>query len=161
MGLSEVSIRRPVTVFMCVIAAVIVGTISLTRLPVELLPNISFEDITIFTEVRGGIPPLEVESRVTRPIEEAMGSATNLTTLLAISKEGESRVVMSFEPGTDMDYAVLEVRESFEKVKDKLPPEVEKPVIAKAEPPPPLPPLSLLAENPKNQKQSSGLLFRR
>jgi len=131
MGLSERSIRRPVTVLMCVLAALIVGIISLKNLPVELLPNISFEDITIFTEVRGGIPPVEVESRVTRPIEEAMASVTDLTDILAISKEGESRVVLSFEPGTDMDYASLEVRESFEKVKDKLPSEVEKPVIAK------------------------------
>lgn len=131
MDLSEFSIRRPVTIFMCVIGALVLGAIALQRLPVELLPNISFEDITIFTEVRGGIPPGEVESQVTRPIEEAMASVTNLENLLAISKEGESRIVMSFEPGTDMDYAVLEVREQFEKVKDKLPSEVEKPVIAK------------------------------
>ena len=131
MGLSEFSIRRPVTIFMWVTGVLIIGLICLQRLPVELLPNISFQDITIFTEVRGGIPPDEVESQVTRPIEEAMSSVTNLSNLLAISKEGESRIVLSFEPGTDMDFAVLEVREHFEKVKDKLPSEVEKPVIAK------------------------------
>ena len=116
---------------MWVLGTFIVGIICLQRLPIELLPNISFQDITIFTEVRGGIPPDEIESQVTRPIEEAMSSVTNLSTLLAISKEGESRVVLSFEPGTNMDFAVLEVREHFEKVKDKLPFEVEKPVIAK------------------------------
>lgn len=131
MHLPKVSIRRPIMVLMCVLGVLVVGGISLQRLPVELLPNISFEDITIFTEVRGGIPPIEVESRVTRPIEETMSSVTNLSNLLGISKEGESRIVMSFEPGTDMDYAVLEVRENFEKVKDKLPSEVEKPIIAK------------------------------
>ncbi|MFH1857584.1 MAG: efflux RND transporter permease subunit, partial [Candidatus Omnitrophota bacterium] len=126
MGLPKFSIERPVTVFMYVIGATMVGMLALLRLPVELLPNISFEDVTIFTEVRGGIPPSEVESRVTRPIEEAMASVSNLSNLLAISKEGESRIVLSFEPGTDMNFAVLEAREKFEKVKDKLPSEVEK-----------------------------------
>ena len=116
---------------MCVIGAVLVGLISLQLLPVELLPNISFGDVTILTEVRGGIPPPEVESQVTRPIEAAMADVSNLSSVLAISKEGESRVVLSFEPGINMDFAVLEVREKFERVKDKLPPEVEKPVIAK------------------------------
>ncbi|MBI4436315.1 MAG: efflux RND transporter permease subunit [Candidatus Omnitrophica bacterium] len=130
MGLPDFSIQRPITILMGVTAALIVGAICVQLLPIELLPNISFGDITIFTEVRGGIPPTEVESQVTRPIEEAMSAVTNLSSLLAISKEGESRIVMSFEPGTDMDYAALEVREKFEKVKDKLPSEVEKPVIA-------------------------------
>ena len=131
MGLPQFSIQRPVTILMCVIGAMLLGIISIQLLPVELLPNISFGDITIFTEVRGGIPPPEIETQVTRPIEEAMADVSNLSNLLAISKEGESRVVLSFEPGTDMDFAVLEVREKFERVKDKLPPEVEKPVIAK------------------------------
>ena len=131
MGLPEFSIRRPVTIIMWVTACLILGTICVQLLPIELLPNISFADITILTEVRGGIPPPEIESQVTRPIEEAMSTVTNMTSLLAISKEGESRVVLSFEPGIDMDFAALEVREKFEKVKDKLPAEVEKPVIAK------------------------------
>ena len=131
MGLPQFSIRRPVTIFMCVVGSVLLGIICIQLLPVELLPNISFGDVTILTEVRGGIPPSEIEVQVTRPIEEAMADVSNLASLLAISKEGESRVVLSFEPGTDMDFAVLEVREKFERVKDKLPPEVEKPVIAK------------------------------
>ena len=131
MGLPQFSSRRPVTILMCVIGAVFLGIYFGLQLPVELLPNISFGDITIFTEVRGGIPPPEIESQVTRPIEEAMADVSNLANILAISKEGESRVVLSFEPGIDMDFAVLEVREKFERVKDKLPAEVEKPVIAK------------------------------
>ena len=107
MGLPQFSIRRPVTILMCVIGAVLGGIALAQKLPVELLPNISFGDITIFTEVRGGIPPPEVESQVTRPIEEAMADVSNLANILAISKEGESRVILSFEPGTDMDFSPL------------------------------------------------------
>ena len=126
MNLPQFSIRRPVTILMCVIGTILLGILSIQLLPVELLPNISFGDVTIFTEVRGGIPPSEIETQVSRPIEEAMADVSNLASVLAVSKEGESRVVLSFEPGTDMDFAVLEVREKFERVKDKLPPEVEK-----------------------------------
>jgi HAE1 family hydrophobic/amphiphilic exporter-1 len=119
-----------VTVLMVVLILVLFGTVSLTRLPVELYPNTAFGEISIIIQVRGGIPPTEVEELVTKPIEEAVATVSNLKQLLSISKEGESTVVLSFTPGTDMDFAALEVREKFAKVKNKLPNEIEKPVIA-------------------------------
>ncbi|MEI8176824.1 MAG: efflux RND transporter permease subunit, partial [Candidatus Omnitrophota bacterium] len=85
---------------------------------------------SIIISIRGGIPPTEVEMQVSRPIEEALATVSNLTELMSISKEGEATVVMSFKPGTDMNFAGLEVREKFAKVKNKLPKEIEKPVIA-------------------------------
>lgn len=112
---------------------ILLGSIALTRLPIELLPNSSFGDISIIVDIRGGMPPEEVESRVTKPIEEAVGDASHLVDLLSISEEGRSRVVLTFDPGTNMDFAALEVREKFSKVRSKLPPEIEKPVIAKFE----------------------------
>ena len=68
---------------------------------------------------------------VTKPIEEAVAGVTHLRELISISEEGESRVVLRFEPGTNMDFAALEAREKFSKVRDNLPRETEKPVIAK------------------------------
>jgi HAE1 family hydrophobic/amphiphilic exporter-1 len=109
---------------------IITGILSLLQLPVELYPNISFGEISIIIQVRGGIPPTEVETLVTKPIEEAVGTVSHLEEMLSISKEGESTVVLSFEPGIDMDFAALEVREKFAKVKNKLPKEIEKPIIA-------------------------------
>jgi HAE1 family hydrophobic/amphiphilic exporter-1 len=106
------------------------GVISLLQLPVELYPNISFGEISIIINVRGGIPPTEVESLVSKQVEEAVGSVTHLEEMLSISKEGESTVVLSFEPGINMDFAALEVREKFARVKNKLPEEIEKPIIA-------------------------------
>ena len=87
------------------------GIAALSQLPVELYPNISFGEISIIIEVRGGIPPTEVEARVSKPIEEAVGSVSHLEEMMSISKEGESTVVLSFEPGINMDFAALEVRE--------------------------------------------------
>ncbi|MDD5496104.1 MAG: efflux RND transporter permease subunit [Candidatus Omnitrophica bacterium] len=130
MSLPSFSIRRPVTMMMVYTILILVGLLSLTQLPVELYPNISFGEISIIIQVRGGIPPTEVESLVTKPIEEAVGTVSHLEEMLSISKEGESTVVLSFEPGINMDFAALEVREKFARVKNKLPKEIEKPIIA-------------------------------
>lgn len=130
MALPGFSIHRPVTVLMVTIIVCIMGAISLFYLPVELMPNISYGQIGITVYIRGGIPPTEVEQQVSRPIEEAVSTVSNLTELMSISKEGESNVYLSFKPGTDMNFAALEVREKFAKVKNKLPKEIEKPVIA-------------------------------
>ncbi len=130
MALPHIAIKRPVTILMAVIIASLMGAISIFYLPVELMPNISFGEISIIVRIRGGIPPIEVEERVTKPIEEAVGTVSHLTEMLSISKEGESTVVLSFEPETNMNFAALEVREKFARVKNKLPREIEKPVIA-------------------------------
>lgn len=129
-SLPEFSIKRPITMLMVYTILILVGVLSLLQLPVELYPNISFGEISIIIEVRGGIPPTEVETLVTKPVEEAVGTVSHLEEMLSISKEGESTVVLGFEPGIDMDFAALEVREKFAKVKNKLPKEIEKPVIA-------------------------------
>ncbi|TRZ48953.1 MAG: efflux RND transporter permease subunit [Dehalococcoidia bacterium] len=133
MGLPSFSVKRPITVAMIFLGVIIVGLISLARLPIELLPNFSFGDISIFINIRGGIPPEEVEELVTKPIEEAVGSVSHLRNLISISEEARSRVVMRFEPGVNMDYVLLEVREKFSRIRSKLPPQIEKPVIAKFE----------------------------
>jgi hydrophobic/amphiphilic exporter-1 (mainly G- bacteria), HAE1 family len=129
-NLPEFSIRKPVTVLMVMSIIMLFGAVSLTKLPVELYPNTSFGEISIIIQVRGGIPPTEVEQLVTKPIEEAVATVSHLEQLLSISKEGESTIVMSFKPGTNMEFAALEVREKFAKIKNQLPKEIEKPVIA-------------------------------
>ncbi|MDD5428365.1 MAG: efflux RND transporter permease subunit [Candidatus Omnitrophica bacterium] len=130
MSLPTFSIKRPITMLMIYTTLILLGIISLTLLPVELYPNISFGEISIIIEVRGGIPPTEVEALVSKPVEEAVGTVSHLEEMLSISKEGESTVVLSFEPGINMEFAALEVREKFARVKNKLPKEIEKPIIA-------------------------------
>lgn len=115
---------------MIYIGLCLIGLISLTRLPVELYPNVAFGQISIIVYIRGGIPPTEVETMVSKPIEEAVSTVSHLERMLSISKEGEATVVLSFEQGIDMQLAAMEVREKFSKVKEKMPKEAEKPVIA-------------------------------
>ncbi|OGW90850.1 MAG: hypothetical protein A3D28_01125 [Omnitrophica bacterium RIFCSPHIGHO2_02_FULL_63_14] len=131
MSLPAFSVRRPITILMLYLGLMLIGAIALTRLPIELYPNFSFGDISIIVDIRGGMPPTEVETLVAKPIEEAVATVSHLRDVISISEEGRVRVVMTFEPGTDMNFAALEVREKFSRVKSKLPPEIEKPVIAK------------------------------
>jgi len=131
MSLPEFSIRRPITVTMVCMAVGLMGFISLKRLPIELYPNFNPGHISIIIQIRGGMPPDEVENQVIRPIEDAVSDVTHLKDVIAIAEEGRARVVLTFEPGTDMDFASLEVREKFSRVRSKLPKEIEKPVIAK------------------------------
>lgn len=130
MSLPTFSIKRPVTMLMIYASLILLGIVSLTQLPVELYPNISFGEISVIIQVRGGIPPTEVESLVSKPVEEAVGTVSHLEEMMSISKEGESTVVLSFEPGINMEFAALDVREKFARVKNKLPEEIEKPIIA-------------------------------
>ena len=130
MSLSSYSVNKPVSITMFFIGIVVVGAVSLLRLPVELKPNIAYGDISIIVAVRGGMPPQEVESMVTKPIEEAVSTVTYLENIYSTSKAGESRIWLEFEPGINMDFAALETREKFSKIKDKLPKEIEKPILA-------------------------------
>lgn len=130
MGLPAFSVNRPVTILMATIIACLIGAISIFYIPVELMPNISYGEISIIVHIRGGIPPVEVEERVTKLVEEAVSTVSNLEELFSTSKEGESTVILGFKPDTDMNFAALEVREKFAKIKNKLPSDIEKPVIA-------------------------------
>jgi hydrophobic/amphiphilic exporter-1 (mainly G- bacteria), HAE1 family len=129
----ETSVKRPIAVWMVFLCIMLLGAIAFKMLPVEMMPNVSMPDITINIDVRGGMPALEVEKRITKLVEEAVGSVTHLKDIIAISKEGNATIILEFEPGTNMNFAALEVREKFNRVRNKLPPEIEKPVVAKYE----------------------------
>ena len=130
MGLPSISIQRPVMVAMLFAGLIALGLISLSRLPVELYQGQDAALISIVVRARGGLPPTEVEKSITRPIEEAVATVTHVKRLYSNSREAESRVTLEFEAGTDMNFAALEIREKFSRVKPLLPKEIEKPVIA-------------------------------
>ncbi len=133
MGLPSLSVKRPVLIWVIFFSLILLGSISLFLLPVELYQGTSRGIISIIIRARGGLPPLEVERMITHPVEEAVATVTYLKNMYSNSREAESRVTLEFEPGTDMKFAGLEVREKFSRVKNLLPSEIEKPVIANFE----------------------------
>ena len=131
MNLTRTAIHRPVTVFMFVIAVILFGVVSLERLPLNLLPEISYPSLTIRTEYPD-TGPVEIESLVTRPIEEQVGVVPGLRRLSSTSRSGESEVVLEFAWDTNMDLASLDVREKLDLI---VPPEdAEKSVILRFDP---------------------------
>ncbi len=129
MGLSEFAVKRPIAILMVFLGLIIIGGISLTRLSVELMPNASYGIVTIKINVRGGMPPEDIESLVTRPVEEVVSPVKHLNHIISTSKKESSTVMLTFEPGTNMKFAALEVREKIGQIRNKLPEEIEKPVI--------------------------------
>ena len=131
MNITRAAINRPVTVTMFVVAFMLFGLVSLDRLSLNLLPDISYPSLTIQTDYQDAAPE-EIESLITRPIEEAVGVVPGLTRLTSVSRSGQSEVIMEFSWDTKMDFASLEVREKLDFV--QLPRDVEKPVILRFDP---------------------------
>src|SRR4051794_19295644 len=125
------AINRPVTVSMFLLAISLFGYISLDRLSLDLLPDISYPTLTIQTEYQDAAPE-EIESSITRPIEEAVGVLPGLTRLSSASRSGQSEVILEFNWGTKMDLASLEAREKLDVV--QLPRDARRPVILRFDP---------------------------
>ena len=130
MGLPTIAVKKQVLTWMIFAAVLLMGTISLVMLPVELYQGSGRGIISIIIRARGGLPPVEIERMITRLVEESVSTVSHLKSMYSNSRESESRVTLEFEPGTDMKFAALEVREKFSRVKGLLPSEIEKPVIA-------------------------------
>ncbi len=130
-GLIALATRRPVAVIMIVMAIVLFGALSFRRLPRNLMPDISYPSVTVRTRYPGA-SPLEVETRVTRRLEEALAQVRGLRKISSISRAEASDVILELAWKTDMSLAVMDVRERLEQV--VLPDEVVKPTILRYDP---------------------------
>ena len=131
MGIIELSTRRPVAITMLTIAVLLFGFVSLSRLEVTLLPNLSYPTLTVRTELPGAAPT-EVETLLSKPIEEALGIIKNVRQVRSVSQAGRSDVTMEFNWGTEMDLAVLDVREKLDAL--ILPKEAVRPIVLRFDP---------------------------
>ena len=133
MRIAHFSIDRPVTTAMFFIAVVLLGLVSLRRLSVDLLPNISYPKLSVVTRYPG-VAPEEMETLVTAPLEAAVSRIPGLQGVVSISKEGVSYLTLEFVWGTDMDFALLHTRENLDGAREGLPHDVENPVIIALDP---------------------------
>ncbi|UCF04683.1 MAG: efflux RND transporter permease subunit [bacterium] len=131
MKIVNFSIARPVTVGMFTIALVLFGAISFKQLSIDLLPDISYPTITVRTEYPGNAPA-EIENLITKPVEEAIGVIGNVVLVSSVSRAGVSEVMVEFDWGTNMDFAVLDMREKLDLL--RLPEEALKPLILRFDP---------------------------
>ena len=122
---------RPVAVTMMVLAVLVFGWISLKRLPLTLMPDISYPSVTLRTTYEGAAPE-EVEQFVSRPIEQAMGVVAGKVSITSMSRAEQSDVVVEFAWDTDMDLAIQDIREKLDMV--WLPDDVDRPLILRYDP---------------------------
>ncbi len=128
MKVSSIAVKRPVTTVMFILVIVLFGMVSATRLPIDLFPNIEIP-VAIVSTSYSNVGPEEIETLVTRPIEEAVGTVSNIDTIQSMTMEGTSIVVIQFKFGTDMDFAALDIREKVDLVKGMLPDGASDPMV--------------------------------
>ena len=106
--MSRFSVKKPFTVFVAVIAAILFGVISYTRMTPDLLPNMDFPYIVLVTTYPGATPE-EVEEQVTKPLEQSMATLNNISGLSSTSAENYSTIMMEFEMDTNMDSVTVDI----------------------------------------------------
>ncbi|MDY0018328.1 MAG: efflux RND transporter permease subunit, partial [Candidatus Delongbacteria bacterium] len=106
-------LSRPITVIMVFTAITLFGIISYNKLPVNLLPDIKYPSLTVWTELEGSSPE-QVERLVTEPLEASIAGLKDIISIKSESKESISLITIDFSWGTDMDFAVLYLREKLD-----------------------------------------------
>lgn len=130
MSIYSTSVKRPVTTILIFVALVVMGLYSLTQLPVDLYPEMELPFIGVVTSYPGASAS-DIETNVTRPVEDALNSVSNLKEMTSTSSDGVSAVFMNFEYGTDLDEASNDIRSSLGFIENYLPEDSEKPTIMK------------------------------
>jgi len=129
--LIEIATERRVTIVMFTVAIVLFGMVSLSRLKVNLLPDISYPTVTVRTELTGAAP-VDIENLLSKPIEESVGVIRNVRQVRSVSRSGQSDVILEFVWGTDMDVAGVDVREKVDIL--DLPLEASRPLLLRFDP---------------------------
>ncbi len=133
MKLSQFSVHHPIFTVMIFLIVIILGFISFTRLPIDLMPDITYPTLSLSTSY-GNASPEEIEELITRPIEEAMAAVPGVEEISSTSSEGRSSVRISFAWGTDLEEASNDIRDRLDRILPSLPEEIDRPRLRKFDP---------------------------
>ncbi|MFP4457335.1 MAG: efflux RND transporter permease subunit [Clostridia bacterium] len=133
MGLPKLAVKRPITILMITLAVLLLGFISLTRLPIDLLPNLELPVMAVSVNYQG-VGPQEIESLISIPLEESIGTVNGIESITTRSSEGNSILIAQFAFGTDMSQAALELREKVDTVEAFLPEDASSPIVLQIDP---------------------------
>ena len=124
MNISSFAVKRPITTLMIILSTIVIGCISLFKIPLLYLPDITGNSLRVYIPYKSSSPN-EVEDLVTLHVEDALGTVKHVETIESTSTDVSSEVTLDFKMGTDMDIATLEVRDKVEQIRHKLPEDVE------------------------------------
>lgn len=130
MSIYSTSVKRPVTTILIFVALMVMGVYSLVKLPVDLYPEMELPFVAVFTTYPGASAS-DIETNVTRPLENALNSVSKLKEITSTSSDATSVIFMNFEYGTNLDEASNDIRSGLSFVERTLPEDCEKPTIIK------------------------------
>src|SRR6188474_3171309 len=130
MSIPRIAIQRPVTMFMLSAVVVLLGAISLFRLPVDLMPDVTYPTISVRVGY-GGVGPAEIEQLIVRPLEQTLAAVPGLEQMNSTASEGSGNVRLNFAWGTNLNEAADEIRTRIDRVRGRLPNESDPPNISK------------------------------
>ncbi len=135
MNIAKFSVERPVAVTMRIAALVLLGAVCLTKIPIDLLPSVSIPTLNVSTQWPN-VAPEEMETQITRPIEQAVSSANNIYSINSQSTQGNSRVTIQFNWGTDINAATVDVLQLVQRARNAFPndPTLSQPQVFKYDP---------------------------
>ncbi len=130
---AKFSVKKPVTITMMILIVIVLGGVSLSKLQIDLLPQMELPYVMVQTSYSGAGPE-EIENMVTKPLEQTVATVENIEGILSYSNEGSSIVLMQFAFGTDMDDVMLQLRENIDMIEGFLPEGTSSPIVAKLDP---------------------------
>ncbi len=130
MTLSGYAVRHPVTTLMVFLGVVMVGAFCLFQFPIDQMPNLDIPTLTVLTVYEGAAPE-DVESKVTKLLEDSLAAIPDLKHIVSSSSEGLSRITLSFEWQTDLDTRANDARDAIDKTRNFLPDGVDAPRVLK------------------------------
>lgn len=130
MSLYEGAVKKPVMTSLCFVAVAILGLFSLQKLPIDLYPDVEMNVVMVMTAYPGA-SAADIETNITRPLENALNAVSDLKHLTSESKENMSLITLEFEYGEDIDVLTNDVRDKLDMVKSDLPDDSENPIIFK------------------------------
>ncbi|MDR2405381.1 MAG: efflux RND transporter permease subunit [Deltaproteobacteria bacterium] len=130
MSISEAAVKRPIFTAMAILIVLVLGVFSLSRLPLDLMPELTFPVITVRTNYENAAPG-DVEEQITKPLERVLVAVPGTKKLTSVSSEGSSSIFIEFNWGTNLDEASNDIRDRIDRVVGRLPDEVDRPQIHK------------------------------
>lgn len=130
-NLINLAATKPLKIIIFFAALFILATVALFKIPIELMPNIDSNTISVTTRIKGGMPADQTEQIITIPLEQEFSVLSGVKNIHSVSKDSESTIIINFTPNTNTDTAVLEINQIYEKIKPTLPKEIKAPTIAK------------------------------
>lgn len=131
--LSKFSVKKPMTVFVAVVLVILLGVVAFTRMTPDLLPNLDFPYVVIVTSYPGASPE-QVESEITRPIEQSVATLDNLADIQSTSSENVSMIILEFSEDANMDATTMNIREKLDQLGGGWEDTVSQPYILKINP---------------------------